>query len=192
MEKDVKETYDGLAETYDSMFSGGAWAVYDAVTWKYIEEYLPGTGVILDAGGGTGKWSLQLARKGYTVHLVDLSPDMLKEAAQKVEQEGLSERVHISEGDISNLDFPSNFFDFVLCEGDPVSYCAEHHLEALSELVRVCKPHSIIEIGVDNRYTFFMECPPALVVGPASPPCFAKATQSHWATRDFPTILLRL
>ncbi|MBU7018723.1 MAG: class I SAM-dependent methyltransferase [Theionarchaea archaeon] len=156
MVEEVKETYDRLAESYDVMFSGGSWAVYDAITWKYIEDYLPEKGVILDAGGGTGKWSIQMAKKGFTVHLVDLSPEMLKEASQKIDDYGLSEKVLISEGDILDLEFPSNFFDFVLCEGDPVSYCAEAHIEAIRELVRVARPGSIIEVGVDNRYMFFL------------------------------------
>lgn len=154
--REVRKTYDTLAESYDNMFSGGKWAVYDAVTWKYIQDYLPEKGVILDAGGGTGKWSIKLAKQGYTVHLVDLSSEMLKEASQKIESEGLLGRVHISEGDISSLDFPSDHFDFVLCEGDPVSYCAENHFKAIKELVRVAKPGAVIEIGVDNRYMFFL------------------------------------
>ncbi len=154
--REVKETYDTLAESYDNMFSGGKWAVYDAVTWKYIQDYLPEKGVILDAGGGTGKWSIKLAKQGYTVYLVDLSSEMLKEASQKIESEGLSGKVHISEGDILSLDFPSDHFDFVLCEGDPVSYCAENHFRAIKELVRVAKPGAVIEIGVDNRYMFFL------------------------------------
>lgn len=154
--KDVKETYDGLAKSYDAMFSGGKWAVYDAITWKYIEDYLPGKGSVLDAGGGTGKWTVQLAKRGYTVYLVDLSREMLEEASQKVKEEGLSDMVHISEGNILNLNFPSHYFDFVLCEGDPVSYCAENHFRAIEELVRVAKSKAIIEIGVDNRYMFFL------------------------------------
>lgn len=156
MAEDVtKKIYDDMANTYDETFSGSVWILYDAITWKYIEEYLPqGECTVLDAGGGTGKWSIKLAQKGCTVYLTDLSPGMLKEALQKIEKEGVSERVHISEGDISTMDFPSNFFDFVLCEGDPVSYCVEHHFQALQELVRVAKPTSIIEIGIDNRLTF--------------------------------------
>lgn len=154
--EDVKETYNTLAESYDEMFSGGKWAIYDALTWKYITDYLPEKGIILDAGGGTGKWSIQMANLGHTVHLVDMSPEMLKEAAQKIEKEGLSNSISISVGDITHLDFPSNYFDFVLCEGDPVSYCAENHFQAIKELVRVAKPKSYIEVGVDSRYMFFM------------------------------------
>ncbi len=155
-EEDVKKTYDRLAESYDEMFSGGRWAIYDAITWKYIEDYLPKKGIVLDAGGGTGKWTVHLARKGLTVHLVDLSPEMLREASQKLEKEGLSEKVYLSEGTILDLDFPSDFFDFVLCEGDPVSYCAENYHQALRELVRVAKPGAVIEIGVDSRYLYFL------------------------------------
>ncbi|MGD2250440.1 MAG: methyltransferase domain-containing protein [Candidatus Methanofastidiosia archaeon] len=155
-EKDVKETYDTLAESYDKIFSGGIWAIYDALTWKYITDYLPDQGIVLDAGGGTGKWSIQLANQGCTVYLVDVSSEMLKEASQKIEKEGLTEKIFISEGDITNLDFPSNHFDFVLSEGDPVSYCAEDHFTAIKELVRVAKPKTYIEIGVDNRYMFFI------------------------------------
>lgn len=155
MAEDVRKIYDDIAKSYDETFAGGIWHLYDALTWKYILDFLPqGKGVVLDAGGGTGKWTIQLARKGYDVYLTDLSSEMLEEAARKIEKEGLSHAVHLSQGDICHLDFPSNYFDFVLCEGDPVSYCTENHFQALKELVRVAKPASIIEIGVDNRLTF--------------------------------------
>ncbi len=152
---DVKKIYDDMAESYDSTFSGGIWILYDAITWKYITDYLPEEkSTILDAGGGTGKWTINLARKGHTVYLTDLSSEMLKEASQKIEKAGLLERVHMSQGNICQMEFASDFFDFVLCEGDPVSYCVENHFQAIEELVRVAKPHSVIEIGVDSRLTF--------------------------------------
>jgi ubiquinone/menaquinone biosynthesis C-methylase UbiE len=153
-EKDVKEIYDNMAESYDEEFAGGQWIIYDILTWKYITDYLPDQGIVLDAGGGTGKWSIQLAQRGLTVHLVDVSSEMLKKASQKIEKKGLSNMIHISQSSITNLDFPSNHFDFVLSEGDPVSYCAEDHFTAIKELVRVAKPKTYIEIGVDNRFTF--------------------------------------
>jgi ubiquinone/menaquinone biosynthesis C-methylase UbiE len=56
-----------------------------------------------------------MAQKGCTVYVTDLSPEMLKEAQQKIDKEGLSEKIHVSEGDMCNIDFPSNHFDFVLC-----------------------------------------------------------------------------
>jgi SAM-dependent methyltransferase len=47
--------------------------------WLVGREILPGTGV-LDAGCGTGRYSRELARRGYIVHGVDLSPELIQVA----------------------------------------------------------------------------------------------------------------
>ena len=162
MTEDAKKICNNMAESYDSNSSGGIWILYDALTWKYIEDYLPeGECTILDASGGTGKWALKLAKKGHTVYLTNLSPEMLKKGSKA--DEGLSDKIIILESDICTMDFSDNFFDFVFCEGDPVSSCCEKHFQALQELVRVAKPHAIIEVGVDSRLTFankFIRRPP--------------------------------
>jgi SAM-dependent methyltransferase len=46
------------------------------VSWLVERGVLPGA-AILDAGCGTGKYSIELARRGYVVHGVDLSPDLI-------------------------------------------------------------------------------------------------------------------
>jgi len=45
--------------------------------WLVGRETLPGAGV-LDAGCGTGRYSRELARRGYIVHGVDLSPEVIE------------------------------------------------------------------------------------------------------------------
>ena len=47
--------------------------------WLVGREILPGAG-ILDAGCGTGRYSRELARRGYLVRGVDLSPELLEVA----------------------------------------------------------------------------------------------------------------
>ena len=47
--------------------------------WLLDREILPGTEV-LDAGCGTGRYSRELARRGYIVHGVDLSPELIQVA----------------------------------------------------------------------------------------------------------------
>src|SRR5262252_106022 len=47
--------------------------------WLVAREILPGAGV-LDAGCGTGRYSRELARRGYIVHGVDLSPELIEVA----------------------------------------------------------------------------------------------------------------
>ena len=45
---------------------------YD-LTWRYLEQYLPRQASILEVGAGTGRYTLELARRGYSVTAVDLS-----------------------------------------------------------------------------------------------------------------------
>jgi 2-polyprenyl-3-methyl-5-hydroxy-6-metoxy-1,4-benzoquinol methylase len=42
-------------------------------TLLFLEEHLPQKGLILDAGGGPGRYTIQLARRGYEVVLLDLT-----------------------------------------------------------------------------------------------------------------------
>jgi len=41
-------------------------------TFKYLKKYLPKKGLILDAGGGPGRYTVELAKSGYNVVLLDL------------------------------------------------------------------------------------------------------------------------
>src|SRR4051812_472062 len=48
-------------------------------TWLVRRGILPGA-EILDAGCGTGRYARELARRGYIVHGVDLSPELIEVA----------------------------------------------------------------------------------------------------------------
>jgi len=125
--------------------------IYDNVTWHYIEPYLPHVGVVLDAGGGTGKWSIPIAKKGLKVVLFDISQDMLNVASSKVREQGLEKTISLRQGDICSMPFADDTFDFVLAEGDPISYCSDPDL-AVKELGRVLKPNCYLSGGVDSLY----------------------------------------
>ncbi len=133
---------------YDSPFFK---EIYDKVTWRYVEPYLPQAGVVLDAGGGTGKWSIPIAKRGLNVVLFDISQDMLNVASIKVRENGLESNVSFRKGDVCYLPFDDNSFDFVLAEGDPISYCSNPDL-AVAELGRVLKPNRYLSAGVDSLY----------------------------------------
>ena len=68
--------YDQL--TYDVRYA--AWADY--IEKQFKRRGLPGK-TILDLACGTGSLTLELARRGYEMIGVDLSPEMLSEAAEK-------------------------------------------------------------------------------------------------------------
>ena len=109
----VGSYYDKKSETYENIRQSLVFRVYDAITWKYLEPYVP-TGVdsfVLDAGGGNGRWAIPMAKKGCRVVLVDISEGMLNFAKSNVAAEGLQDRIEIRKGDVRKLDYRDETFD---------------------------------------------------------------------------------
>jgi SAM-dependent methyltransferase len=80
--------------------------------WLIERGVLPGA-KILDAGCGTGRYALELARRGYNVHGADLSPELIDIATRAIgDSTGCAS---FSVGDITEL--PSNRSDAILCRG---------------------------------------------------------------------------
>jgi len=150
--KKVVAHHDWWAETYDSDYFEH-FALYHKVTLDNIRRFVPeekGT-TMIDVGGGTGIWSIELAKMGYKVVLTDISTGMLDKAKEQVKQLDLQSQIKIVISDICHMpEFSDNHFDMVLCQGDPLSYCGDHK-KALSECVRVLKPGGALIASVDSR-----------------------------------------
>lgn len=148
----VKKYYDKEGPTYDD-YSRQLWSkVYDAVTWKITEPYVPknSRAVVFDAAGGTGKWTIPIARCGPRVVLGDISKGMLNVAEKKIAKEGLGGRVEVKECDLRRLDFDDEAFDLVFCE-HALCFIKEQD-EVVKELVRVLKKDHPIMVTGQNRY----------------------------------------
>ena len=124
------------------------------VTMHYLRKHLPETGKILDAGGGPGRYTLELCRAGYDVVLLDIDRAYTTFAEEKIrlEPKHVSSRLIASVvGDIRDLSrFNTNDFDAVLCLGGPLTHISDatERIQATSELVRVAKPGGIVGIAV--------------------------------------------
>lgn len=154
----VRKTYDSKATAYDETFRRNFFKVYDAVTWKYLEPYLPRDkdALVLDAGGGTGRWSIPIAKKGLNVVLVDISEGMLNVAKTKTVEAGLEEKITVKQGDIAKLEYPDETFDLILCEH--VLFLIEEPLKAIQELVRVLKKKHPLIVSIPNTYCGLLMC----------------------------------
>lgn len=103
----------------------------------------------LDAGCGIGYQSLILADEvGPSGHVtgLDLSAEFLLCAEKIVEKSDLSDRITFREGNVNNLPFENNAFDWVWsadCVGYPT---AENPVSLLRELARVVKPGGSLTI----------------------------------------------
>jgi ubiquinone/menaquinone biosynthesis C-methylase UbiE/DNA-binding HxlR family transcriptional regulator len=94
---------------------------------------------ILDAGGGTGKWSIRLAEMGYrNIHLVDVSEGMLAVAWAKIFQRGLLDRIRIHHADVCDLPFPNSHFGLIVADGNLLSLVQDPE-RCLKELHRVLR-----------------------------------------------------
>jgi ubiquinone/menaquinone biosynthesis C-methylase UbiE len=149
---EVKNYYDKKSSTYDD-YSRQLWSkVYDAATWRIAEPYVPrdSKALALDAAGGTGKWSVPIAKRGTRVILVDISSGMLKTAKEKIAQEGLQERIEVRECDLRRLDFEDETFDLVFCE-HALCFIKEQET-VIKELLRVLKKGHPLIVTAQNRY----------------------------------------
>lgn len=121
-------------------------------TMRYLKKKLPKKGRILDAGGGPGRYTIELAKRGYNVTLLDYTPELLKIALKKIKQAKVEKKVEaIIEGDLRNLSvFRDNSFDVVLCLGAPLSHliAKSDRIKAVKELKRVAKKGAPIFISV--------------------------------------------
>lgn len=148
----IEGYYNQKSRTYDDQFDSLYYKVYDAITWKFAEPYVPKTpqGLILDAGGGTGRWSIRIAKKGCKVVLLDASEGMLEKAQTRISREGLQERIVTKKGNILNLDFPDETFDMVFCEH--TLFLFSDPSRVVGELTRVLKTNSPMVISAQNKY----------------------------------------
>lgn len=124
------------------------------VTMHYLRKYLPPNGKILDAGGGPGRYSLELCRAGYEVVLLDISSGLIATAKDEFQSEPEAVQNRLLEfvvGDIQDLSrFEVDHFDAVLCLGGPLTHISDAagRLKAMSELTRVAKPGAVVCVSV--------------------------------------------
>ena len=75
---------------------------YD-LTWRYLDRYLPGQGSILEVGAATGRYTLELAKRGYTLTAVDLSAGLLEQCRNNIREAGLEKQVQFAVADARDL-----------------------------------------------------------------------------------------
>ncbi len=153
--KDIRQLYTKMSEgEWNRLFKHAANHVEFETTIRYLKKYLPKKGRILDAGGGPGRYTIELAKLGYKLTLLDYTPALLDVAKEKIKEAGVSKNVEkILEGSITDLSmFEDNSFDAVICVGGPLSHVKKsEQKKAVSELVRVAKKGAPIFITVMGK-----------------------------------------
>lgn len=149
----IKAYFDKISPFFDGWIKILQEKIYDYVTLKNLKQYLPEdkNSLILDAGGGTGRWSIPLAMAGYKIVLCDISEGMLNKAKENILRENLSDKVFLIAENLISLSFNDEIFDFIICEDGPISISDSQAV--LKELYRVLKPTGKIWACVLGRYS---------------------------------------
>jgi phosphatidylethanolamine/phosphatidyl-N-methylethanolamine N-methyltransferase len=129
----VKSAYRRWAPVYDSTFG-----LVAAEGRKHAVEIInKGSGRVLEVGVGTGL-SLPAYRRDLEIVGIDLSPEMLKKARERVAAEGLTNVTGLHEMDAGDLKFPDASFDTVVAMY--VMTVVPEPEKVMRELSRVCRP----------------------------------------------------
>ena len=104
---------------------------------KWTAKRVPPGAAILDVATGPGYLCIELAKLGdYAVSGLDLSHTLVEISKEKAAKDGVS--VDFRQGDVCNMPFADNSFDFVHCRGAFKNF--GDPLGALREMHRVLKP----------------------------------------------------
>jgi len=99
--RDIQAFYDSIPEKEHQRLEDHQ-LEYD-LTWRYFERYLPANGSILEIGAATGRYTVELAKRGYNVTAVDLSAELLTVCRQRIADAGLAGQVQFVVADARDL-----------------------------------------------------------------------------------------
>lgn len=109
---------------------------------------------VLDAGCGSGLTACHIAKTtGCKIMGIDISPEMIEKATQRAASEGVSHLIEFKVGDVQQLPFADQTFDWVIAESVTVFL---DKVKVYREFHRVLKPEGYI---ADHEMALLKELP---------------------------------
>jgi SAM-dependent methyltransferase len=130
-----------------------------ARTQEVVERtFPPAPAVVYDVGGGPGAYGLWLARRGYTVHLLDVTPLHVEQALAASRQQPDAPLASATVGDARQLPYADASADAVLLLG-PLYHLTDRgdRLCAWREAGRALKPGGVVLAAAISRFASALE-----------------------------------
>jgi len=137
---DIKATYAKVSKIY-ATFEGRFKKILRERGLELLEVQEGET--VLEIGFGTGYSLVEIAKSvGETgkAYGIDVTPEMVELAKEKLEKEGLAERVELYEGDAREMPYGNNQFDAVYMAATLELFDTPDIPKVLTEIKRVLKP----------------------------------------------------
>jgi 2-polyprenyl-3-methyl-5-hydroxy-6-metoxy-1,4-benzoquinol methylase len=139
-----KQWYESLFENYGQKYDSENFTQGTIGECDFIEKELGFNKSlkILDVGCGTGRHTIELTKRGYSVTGIDLSESQLQRARDKAKSENLI--IDFQQQDARNLTFNHEFdVAIMLCEGGfPLMETDEMNFEILKNVTRSLKTNA--------------------------------------------------
>jgi len=137
----MKQWSESLFDNYANKYDQECFVQGTAGECDFVEQEIGRNKAlrIIDIGCGTGRHSIELARRGYSLIGVDLSESQLIRAREKAKEAGLT--IDFQKHDARNLPFKDEFdLAIMLCEGGfPLMETDEMNFEILRNASQVLK-----------------------------------------------------
>jgi len=104
----VKKVWDEVSHFYDKFRTSG----YFKKVLAFLQKTIPKGSSILDVGGGTGKFCVELAKKGYNIKGFDYSTEMVKKAIKNIKKNKVTCVYKLDDAE-EEIPFKENF-DFAI------------------------------------------------------------------------------
>jgi ubiquinone/menaquinone biosynthesis C-methylase UbiE len=153
LSREIRKHYDDVAQEQSRLSAhGGQLEFYR--TKEIISRHLPKKPtVILDLGGGPGRYACWLAKLGHTVHLVDPVPLHVEQAEAASRSQRAKPLASATVGDARNLKFADNCAGVVLLLG-PLYHLVKRsdRVKSLSKAYRTLKPRGLLFAAAISRF----------------------------------------
>lgn len=123
----------------------------------FINDYLKEGVKVFDVGCGAGRYSIEIAKQGCDLTILDISDKQLEIAKTMLRERELITSLNQSyRASISDMNMvEDNTFDLTVCYGAPLNYLFKDYIKGIRELYRVTKPGGRIVISVNSRLGVF-------------------------------------
>jgi S-adenosylmethionine-dependent methyltransferase len=152
---DIRDYYDTQVEKEETRLERHQ--LERDITLRYLGDYLPADGKILEVGAATGAYTLWLAQQGYSVVAVDLTPSLLQRCRERLMVAGLESQVDFRLADARNLtEVPEKDFEAVLLMG-PLYHLVllADRQRAIQQVYQRLKPGGMVFSSFISRYGLF-------------------------------------
>jgi magnesium-protoporphyrin O-methyltransferase len=113
---------------------------------------LPANSTVLDAGCGTGLFSIRLAGNGYSVKAVDIAAQMVNKSREEAVSRGVEKKIDF---EVNTIESVKGTYDAVVCFDVLIHYPAEGFIEAFTNLANLTKGPIIFTYAPYNRILAF-------------------------------------